>query len=372
VRVLYFSRSYTGHDRRFLAALAGSPHEIFYLRLHDDAIRYETRPVPNGIHDLPLLGSGQLIQTPEDWIRLVPALERHLQEIQPDIVHAGPIQSCALMTALTGFQPLLAMSWGSDVLVDAGRDDFWNWMTRYALGHASMLVSDCTAVSERVKTLAQFDSTRIVQFPWGVDLETFHPGPDTLNPFQIDGRQKGPILLCTRSWEPHYGVLFLLEAFRIARAVEPGLCMILVGDGSQRREIEAFVRTHHLESCVWMPGGISPEQLPAYFRASDIYVSCAANDGSSISLLEAMATGLPAIVTDRASNREWVGDANGRLAAFGDITAIAAAIVNLAALSPAERRRLGACSRALTEQRANWKANFQDLLVAYEQIRMHP
>jgi L-malate glycosyltransferase len=372
MRVLYFSRSYTGHDRRFLKALATSPHEIFYLRLHDDAIRYETRPVPDRIHDLAPLGSGKFIQTPEDWIRLVPALERHLQEIQPDIVHAGPIQSCALMTALAGFQPLLAMSWGSDVLVDADRDDFWNWMTRYALGHASMLASDCTQVSERVKALVGFDSTHIVQFPWGVDLETFHPGPDTLDLCQLNGWQHGPILICTRSWEPSYGLRFLLEAFRIARVVEPGLCMVLVGDGSQRPEIEAFVSTHHLESCVLMAGGASPELLPAYFRAADIYVSCAANDGSSISLLEAMATGLPAIVTDRASNREWVGDANGRLAAFGDATAIAAAIVNLAALSTAERRRLGACSRALTEQRANWKVNFKNLLVAYDQIRVRP
>ena len=46
--------------------------------------------------------------------------------------------------------------------------------------------------------------------------------------------------------------------------------------------------------------------MPKWFRAADTYISCAQSDGTSVSLLEAMATGLPLIVTDIPSNREWV------------------------------------------------------------------
>ena len=55
-------------------------------------------------------------------------------------MHGGTIQTCAFLTALVGFHPLLAMSWGSDILVDSKRDKFWTWMTRYtapARGYAA-------------------------------------------------------------------------------------------------------------------------------------------------------------------------------------------------------------------------------------------
>ena len=45
----------------------------------------------------------------------MPAFEAVLESVKPDLVHAGPVQSCGLMTALTGFRPFVLMSWGSDV-----------------------------------------------------------------------------------------------------------------------------------------------------------------------------------------------------------------------------------------------------------------
>src|ERR1035437_7069360 len=91
MRVLYFSRSYTSHDRRFLVELAASPHEIWYLRLEgEDSTKYELRPVPEGVRELSPLGGGPLAG-PEHWIRLAPRLEAVLAEVRPDLVHAGPI-----------------------------------------------------------------------------------------------------------------------------------------------------------------------------------------------------------------------------------------------------------------------------------------
>src|SRR5690349_3855202 len=119
MRVLYFSRSYTTHDRRFLVELAKSSHEVWYLRLEDDAVCYETRPVPDKIQVLQALASGKRADTPEAWIRLIPDVQSVICRVKPDLVHAGPVPSCGFLTALAGFRPLLAMSWGSDILVDS-------------------------------------------------------------------------------------------------------------------------------------------------------------------------------------------------------------------------------------------------------------
>lgn len=370
MRILYFSRSYTTHDRRFLVELAASPHEVWYLRLENEATKYERRPVPEGIRQIAPLGDGEPLVSPEQWIRLAPRLEAVVQQVRPDLVHAGSIQTGAFLTALVGFRPLLAMSWGSDILVDAWRDEFWAWMTRYTLRRADMVVSDCTEVSDAVRQLGGLDAARIVQFPWGVDIERFASGPDTLLLRQRPGWEASAIVICTRSWEPNYGVLHLLDGFCLARRKMPQLRLVLLGSGSQKGAVQQFVRDEGLEEAVLMPGATPPDRLPEYFRAADVYASCAYSDGSSLSLLEAMATGLPVLATDRASNREWVtGPDHGLLAPFGDPAAIAAALLELAALSPERRSAIAASNRATIEQRADWKRNIAKLLVAYSALR---
>jgi glycosyltransferase involved in cell wall biosynthesis len=98
-------------------------------------------------------------------------------------------------------------------------------------------------------------------------------------------------------------------------------------------------------------------------------LSCAPSDGSSISLLGAMASGLPVVVSDRPSNREWVKqDANGWLAKPGDPESFAQALVNAVRLEPDRRRSIAARNREIASRDANWDHNFPKLLAAYDRL----
>ena len=46
---------------------------------------------------------------------------------QPDVIHAGPIQRVAFIAALAQVRPLLSMSWGSDLLLEADQNPGWRW-----------------------------------------------------------------------------------------------------------------------------------------------------------------------------------------------------------------------------------------------------
>jgi glycosyltransferase involved in cell wall biosynthesis len=369
MRILYFSRTYTTHDRRFLAEMAAAEHETWYLRLETSKVQYESLPAPDGVRSLAPLAGNDPAPSPEQWIRLAPRLEKAIAMVAPDVIHAGPIQSCAFLTALAGFHPLLAMSWGSDILVDAARDEFWDWMTRYTLSRTDMLISDCAEVSDTARRLGGLSAGQIRQFPWGVDLERFRAGQDALGFHQSDGWGDSVVVLSTRSWEPDYGTMHLLEGFRLALEEAPALRLVLLGAGSQQAEAMEFISRHQLGQRIRIGGLVPTAQLPDFFRSADIYASCARSDGSSISLLEAMATGLPVIVTDRASNREWIADeSQGLLAPFGDAAAIAACLVRLARLSPEQRRRMGERNRAVAEQRADWKQNARVLMGIYPDL----
>jgi glycosyltransferase involved in cell wall biosynthesis len=369
MRVLYFSRSYTIHDRRFLTSLSESGHQVFYLRLEHDEIVLENRPLPPGITEVHWKSSPVSPLSADRRLRLVPELESILQQVRPDLVHAGPVPTCGFMAALTGFRPLLLMSWGSDLLVQAESSPEWRRITQYALNHSDMLAVDCATVREKAQQLADYPADRIVQFPWGIDLDTFSPDAKRTILRKVPGWQDAFIVLSTRSWEKHYGTMWLLEAFGSAYKANPRLRLALLGDGSLRAEVSAFVRDHGLEAVVHAPGQIGAEQLSEYFGSADLFVNPAYSDGTSISQLEAMASALPIVATDHASNREWVvSGQGGLLAPFDDTTRLSDALLRIASFPREKQREWGAYNRKIAEARADWKKNFPLLLQAYARI----
>jgi glycosyltransferase involved in cell wall biosynthesis len=109
--------------------------------------------------------------------------------------------------------------------------------------------------------------------------------------------------------------------------------------------------------------------MPKWFRAADTYVSCTQSDGTSISLLEAMATGLPVVVSDIPSNREWVvEEQNGWLASPRSAEQFADRLLRAARLSPEQRRLFSERNRRIVDDRADWDRNFPKLLEMYERL----
>ncbi len=179
MRILYFTRDYTPHDYRFLSSLAKTGHEIFSLRLERKSQILEDRSMPYEVRQVQWKGG----VGPVTW-RNYPALwldlRRVLRSIRPDVVHAGPVPTVAFLAALSGFHPLVSMSWGSDLLRDIDGDRNQYRAAHYALKRSDVLIGDCRAVQQKAFELG-FPAERVVLFPWGVDLDHFSPGSgDTL------------------------------------------------------------------------------------------------------------------------------------------------------------------------------------------------
>jgi glycosyltransferase involved in cell wall biosynthesis len=368
MRILYFTRGYTTHDRRFLEAIA-SRHETWFLPLESNG-GYDDRPLPSGVAlarwPEPLSKSAS--ETPAG---ILPAFEQVLDQVRPDLVQAGPLQSCGYVTALSG-APFLAMSWGSDVLVDADRNADSLEITRLTLDRSAMLLCDCNAVREKVQRLTPYPDDRIVQFPWGVDLQEFEPGRDTLDLRARLNWHGAHIALSTRSWEQIYGHDVVLEAFRWAHTRNPRLRLILLGNGSLSESIVKFIHDHGLDHVIHRPGRVSYEKIPHYMRAADLYVSAAQSDGTSVSLVEAMATGLPVLVSNVPGNREWICSPDSGWLRSLDPELFGAAWLEAASLDAATTARIRVRNRGIAEQRADWTTNVGQLLHAYDRLASTP
>ncbi|MCF6278217.1 MAG: glycosyltransferase family 4 protein, partial [Anaerolineales bacterium] len=358
MKIVYFSMGYSPHDHRFLSALAKTEHKVYFVRLAQSKNESEDRIVPTEIEQV-IWEGGQRGFRWRDVPRYVRGLRRVIKRIQPDVLHAGPIQTVGLVAVLTGFRPILMMSWGFDLMEDVYRSLWWEQVTRFVLKHSTFFTSDAQVTRDKAVVYGM-NSDRAIVFPWGVDLEHFRPSnlkpanPPTLSFF------------CNRSWEPRYGVDILAKAFVQAAKSRPDLSLILLAGGSQAGAIRRILISGGVMDRVHLGGFVKQDELPRYYNMADVYISPSHVDGSSVSLMEAMACGLPCLVSDIPENKEWVTEGeNGWLFSDGNVAALTEVILRVA-----EKRdtlpEIGANARAVAEARADWSRNFQKLLEAYE------
>ncbi len=293
---------------------------------------------------------------------------RVMREVKPEIVHAGPIQTGGFFAALFGLHPLLIMSWGSDVLTAPEKSAWMRWITKFALRRADMVLGDCNAVQERISMLGRVPDERIVTFPYGIDCDVFRPKISELKLRQKLGWEGCRVVISTRSLETSYGTRIFIDAMRRVLAKRSDVRVLMLSDGSLRSQVEAFIEGIGLKEKIHLTGQVQEAALADYFAEADLYVSAAYCDGSSISLLQAMGCGLPAIVTDGFGNREWViHRENGWLYPAGNVDALVATV--LEALEDDERRAaMGRANVAAVRSRANWELNFEKLLAAYDKL----
>ena len=360
MRVLYFTAQDSPHDQRFLTALAETEHQVFSLRMM--ACHPHT---PVGISELTWPGGIPDWSCWPGWQVGSAQLAGILSELNPDLVHAGPLQGPAILVALAGFHPLVSMSWGFDLLRRAKRSPWMGFATRCALANSDILLADCATVADEAAGYS-FPRERMVRFPWGVDLTHFSP-VSAMAKGQALKRSLGWadqfVIFCNRTWSPQYGVDLLAGAFVKAFQHHKGLRLLLAGDGPQADRIRRILAP--VGDAVHTPGWVSVADLPGYYGAGDLFVSPSHVDGSSISLLEALACGQPALVSDIPSNREWIIPGQvGDWFVDGDAASLETKLLSLA--SDPNISTYGKQARALAEARADWDINFQKLLLAYE------
>ena len=365
MRILYFSDNSSDHNRRFVEKLASFGHEVCFLDATQT--RLAENWLPRGVERVQSKYNLRRDADPSQFAGFISEFQSLLKNLRPDLVHAGPVQTCGYVAALSDFHPLVVMSWGSDMLVHADRNAEWKHATEVALGAADGFFCDCETVRSAAQRLLAIPNDRIAQFPWGIKRGAFSPHGPAVPREKLGFSPDAFVFISTRSWEPLYDTEVLLQAFHRAYSENNRLRLVLLGDGSMAGRVQNFIAKHGLNQAVFAPGAIASTEMPLWFRAANAYVSCARSDGTSISLLEAMATGLPAVVTDIASNREWIVEGeNGWLAATGSAEEFAEKLLRAASLPPNDLEAIAALNQTIVAERADWDKNFPNLLRLYE------
>jgi len=157
------------------------------------------------------------------------------------------------------------------------------------------------------------------------------------------------LFVCVARYYPQKNHQTLLEAFAQGPARNPHAKLLLAGDGHLREQVEAQVRALGLSAQVQLLG--RRDDIPQLLAASDVFALASLWEGNPLSVMEAMAAGLPVVVTAVGGVPELVADQKqGLVVPAGDAAAFSTALLHMAT-DPAMRRAMGiaAAKRALTE-----------------------
>lgn len=152
----------------------------------------------------------------------------------------------------------------------------------------------------------------------GVDTEFFHPEEEKRNPKMIT-------ILCASRLTKRKGFIYAIEAFSKISQKYKHVCMIIAGgDGNAIEELKKQVERLDLTKKITFFGEYDHASLLKLQQSSDIFLFPSLNEGMSNSMLEAMASGLPIIMTPTGGAQELIQEGkNGFLVRFRDAEDIA-------------------------------------------------
>jgi glycosyltransferase involved in cell wall biosynthesis len=279
-----------------------------------------------------------------------------MRRAAPDIVHANSSKAGVLgrlAAAVAGVPIRIFTVHGWAFSAYSGVVSLlYRWADRLMAPLTTLTI--CVAERERTSGLAARTciAERTVVIPNAVDLDAIpHARNDGGRPLVVAvGRLAGP-----------------KDALTLVRALSavPGRAFtaLVVGDGPDRPSVEAEVRRLGLQDAVTLAG--TREDVPALLARADVFALSSRSEGAPLSILEAMAVGLPVVASRVGGVPELVVDGEtGLLVPPGDPAAMADALGRLLA-DAGLRRRLGAAGRARAQRCFDVRRQRQDHLACY-------
>ena len=284
-------------------------------------------------------------------LRSLSQLVGHLKTQRPQIVHTHN-------TYAQFYGAIAAKLAGVPVVINTqhGQGCGSGWKAEWQFRIANRLTQRVVGVSRDTARLCEQQDSRShdkLTTIWnGINLDRFHYRGPKLTPTAISVARLSPLK----------DFPTLLQAVRLVLPHVPDFRLRIVGDGPERAKLESLIEELHIRPHVELLG--ERHDVPELLAESGFFVSSSLSEGISLTLLEAMAVGIPVVTTSVGGNPEIVLDGQtGRLAPASDPPALARAIVDLCA-----ERDLWSAMGTIGRQRVEQNFEIRNMIRNYEML----
>jgi len=256
-------------------------------------------------------------------------IKRYIKQcIKPDIISAFFITQCGWLGAFIGIHPFILHVMGSDFLLAPRENKLKIPFNNYALRKADVILSESGFLKNGISKIRKTDKNNfVIQF--GVKLDLFKPNLNINSLRKELDIANGYVIISPRNNKPLYNHDIVIKAFSEVRKKKPnGYLLLKAQNANKKEELENIAREYGVLDKVRFFGFVPLKELPLYYNLADVFVSVPSSDSVPVTLQEAMACGVPPIVTDLPAVKEWVQDGiNGYVVPIRDSNSLANAIL---------------------------------------------
>lgn len=289
------------------------------------------------------------------WTAPFLLLDRMREMPRPDIlrVHSLKYIGPSALYARRAFWP------GVPLVAHHHHIDGWSPIERFVSDRMDrVVVGSMFALRQMAERGWRTDHVRVV--PYGVDTERFWPHK-VINLFNLPS---GPRVLYFGGLKPRKNLGPLLGVWEQVAPQVPEATLVIAGGGPLLGPYQELVQKHRIPRVVFT-GYINEADKPAMYNRADIFVFPSTLEGFGLPVLEAMASGLPCLVSDAGDFRGWTPYSYA-LRGAEEIRTWAGWLVEMLTNAPL-RANIGLRNRARAET-MTWDRCVADTLAVYEDI----
>lgn len=291
---------------------------------------------------------------------LIP-FRRLIRQIDPQLIHFHFVSEGGRAFYWDRVRvPMVASTWGQDVIFDKGPDP-------RAAASLRRVLAKCRVVTATTHQLARETAAYmpagapIFVIPFGVDLRRFEGSG-----CGVQG--SGNVTLGFVKWlKPKYGPDVLVEAFARVHAQRPGTRLVMAGKGEMQEQLQKRVNDLGLGDRVAILGRVDHDKVPALIRSFDIMVmpSVYESETFGVAAIEASAAGVPVVASRVGGVPEAViHGQTGLLVPPRDIEALAKACIELIDDAP-RRKSMGEAGKRFVKKYYSWPENTRLMAQVY-------
>lgn len=299
------------------------------------------------------------------------AIKKIVDKVKPDLIHAHFIAKYGFHLPGLCRCPTIVSAWGDDVLILPKKSRLIHHYTKKVLDGVDLIYAISRNIGSHIVDDFSIPASKVHYLPFGIDTDMFAPK-------SVSVSTESPTIevFSNRGFFPVYDNETLVKGFAIAYEKDCQLRLTLKGDGPLEEQVKNLVASLGLSDVITFRTKTDYTDVPDDYRRSHLFITTSLSDGTPVSILEAMASGLPCIATSVGGIPEWIEDrTTGILIPPGSPEAVAEAILTLAA-DPVLRSSIGITAREFVIRNGQWdtlmaqaEKDYQSLIETYRQDR---